>query len=55
MFLESPDDPLGLALRSKGCSPDVFVGDVIGRSAFVGALIDGLDVRSGVVVGDICC
>lgn len=52
---ESREDPPGLALRSSGCSPDWFVGDGDGRSTFVGALTEGLAVRSGVVVGDICC
>lgn len=49
-FFESID-PLGFALKSKGCSPNALpVGDGEGISLFT----DGLDVRSGVVVGDIC-
>jgi hypothetical protein len=52
MFFESIGaDPLGLALRSKGCSPGV---SPAGESSFDG-VTEGLAERSGVVVGEICC
>lgn len=60
MFLESigvvgvVDEPLGFALRSNGTSPEWCVGDGDGTSMLVGVFTDGLDVRSGVVVGDTC-
>jgi hypothetical protein len=54
IFFESSDDPPGFALRSSGRSPDPVVGDGNGRSAFAGVLTEGLAVRSGVVVGEIC-
>lgn len=58
--INSDVDPQGFALKSRGCSPlplvPRLIGDDSGRSTVpIDLFADGLEVRSGVGEGDMCC